>query len=339
MNTAALGKLALAAAGVVSALGVVELALAVFGVSPERAPWQTRALHRPDSQLVYAMVPGTDHAWTTLEFEERASINSLGLRGPEPAARPGRRILILGDSMTFGQGVRDDETFASLLEERLRAGSSPGSDVEVVNAGVKGYGPDQAVVLFETRLRSLDPVLVVLAVYVNDAGDSANLALFDLVDGRLVPLDASRHPLYREGKLVEALPHFVATTRLGRLLIPRIARLGAFDPRTDLTGPGGDAWVSAKLERLVARLVALGREDGFRVALLGIPSRDGSPDEYGWVRGVAAPFLDLNRLRAWNDDRARFYFAEDPHLNRAGHRRVSVDLQAFTESLELPTPR
>ncbi|MFC1597291.1 SGNH/GDSL hydrolase family protein [Planctomycetota bacterium] len=77
------------------------------------------------------------------------AINSLGLRGPEIShtTRPDRtRILCFGDSITFGYGVGDRETYAYFLEECV------GSDkVEVVNCGVTGYTSFQV----ERRFRQL----------------------------------------------------------------------------------------------------------------------------------------------------------------------------------------
>jgi hypothetical protein len=66
--------------------------------------------------------------------------NSAGLRSNKEFARDkppgGQRLLLLGDSFTFGAQVANDETFATGLENRL-----PG--VEVLNLGVHGYGHDQ----------------------------------------------------------------------------------------------------------------------------------------------------------------------------------------------------
>ena len=52
------------------------------------------------------------------------SINSLGLRGPEPV--PGRPAVVLaGDSMTLGWGVAESGTLAGQLARRLGDDMSP----------------------------------------------------------------------------------------------------------------------------------------------------------------------------------------------------------------------
>lgn len=70
--------------------------------------------------------------------------NSLGLRGtreyaPEPSPHV-LRIAAFGDSFVYGNEVKDDETWAAQIE------SSTG--IEVLNAGVGGYGTDQAYLLY-----------------------------------------------------------------------------------------------------------------------------------------------------------------------------------------------
>lgn len=88
--------------------------------------------------------------------------NSLGFRGSiEYAERgTGPRILTIGDSFTYGLGVRDEETFAAQLSQLTK--------VEVINAGVNAYGVDQALLMWEQEGRRFKPDVVVLGYYVDD---------------------------------------------------------------------------------------------------------------------------------------------------------------------------
>jgi lysophospholipase L1-like esterase len=101
-------------------------------------------------------------------------LSAQGLRGPDIGARqPGEiRILVTGDSYTFGFGMSEREDFASVLRDELRE-RSPGNAVSVINCGVTGYGPWQERILMEERGLPLDPDVAILQLYpANDGWNS-----------------------------------------------------------------------------------------------------------------------------------------------------------------------
>src|SRR5262249_13952739 len=115
----------------------------------------------------YEMVPDRDH----FTYENPVHVNRLGLRGPDLAKKaPGElRILCLGDSTTYGQGVAEEDTIPACLEAELARLSPPGSRrVRVVNGGVRGYGTKQELDLLEEVGPAIEPDLVLLLWYPND---------------------------------------------------------------------------------------------------------------------------------------------------------------------------
>jgi hypothetical protein len=100
------------------------------------------------------------------------SINSQGLRDYEyPLQKPPGvyRILMLGDSTTFGWGVSLNDTTAKILERELNSQNIPGySRFEVLNSGVGNYDTVQEVTYYKTRGRDFHPDLVVLGYFIND---------------------------------------------------------------------------------------------------------------------------------------------------------------------------
>ena len=102
----------------------------------------------------------------------QVDINSHGLRDREYSeSKPPDvfRVLMLGDSTTFGWGVREEDTAAKFLERKLNANPPPGySKVEVLNAGVGNYDTVQEVTYYETRGRVFNPDLVILVFFIND---------------------------------------------------------------------------------------------------------------------------------------------------------------------------
>lgn len=98
-------------------------------------------------------------------------INSLGLRGREisPKKSPDKkRILIIGDSATFGAGVIDDnETIPGRLGLRLDEGEDRGK-FEVINGGVPGYDIQEIYLHYKYKLSKLNSDIVVYNFFPND---------------------------------------------------------------------------------------------------------------------------------------------------------------------------
>lgn len=99
------------------------------------------------------------------------AINSLGLRNAEisqtkPAST--QRILMLGDSLTFGWGVPQRQTTSWWVESLLN-GDEEVPRYQVVNAGVGNYNTEMSVEYYRQNGHLLDPDLVVLNYFINDA--------------------------------------------------------------------------------------------------------------------------------------------------------------------------
>lgn len=127
-----------------------------------------------DPDLGWKNAPG----WSIERPNMVVSVNSHGLRGPERdyVKQNGvRRILILGDSFTFGYGVSDDETYPAVLEQMLRENRE---GYEILNMGVNGYGTDQQYLTLIQEGDCYAPDLVVLALFTgNDFFDVQSAAL------------------------------------------------------------------------------------------------------------------------------------------------------------------
>ncbi len=125
---------------------------------------------------------GWKHRPNTMDYIVQCPvhINSLGLRGPEvPRIKPlnALRILFLGDSVVFGQGIEtDEETIPQQVAARLEEKSS--RPVEAINAGVCGYSPWQQHVYLKEEGLALSPDLVVTNFVLNDVTEKFNLPRF-----------------------------------------------------------------------------------------------------------------------------------------------------------------
>ena len=98
--------------------------------------------------------------------------NSFGLRSPEVAVpKPAGtfRILLLGDSFTFGFRAANDVVFARAAGTAAPRRGFPA--VEVVNAGVLSYCPLLEYLQYRHSLHVLEPDLVVLNFDMSDVQD------------------------------------------------------------------------------------------------------------------------------------------------------------------------
>lgn len=97
-------------------------------------------------------------------------INRAGFRGADVPTepKPGTvRIALIGDSETFGESLRDEETIPGQLERILNAGGGAPA-YEVLNFGVIGYNTAQELAWLRKKALAYRPSLVVLYYVFND---------------------------------------------------------------------------------------------------------------------------------------------------------------------------
>ena len=103
-------------------------------------------------------------------FGHKFSTNSLGFREKEFSFEKEKgafRILVLGDSLTFGVGIDNDHRYTNVLEEMLNLRSKP-KKYEVLNFGMGGYSTDQEVDLLKGILKKVQCDLVIVGFFWND---------------------------------------------------------------------------------------------------------------------------------------------------------------------------
>lgn len=153
-----------------------------------------------NDQYLYGLKPGVVKEFTHLPANGGGShlyrVNSDGFRGDELRDRDEsvKRVVVYGDSFIHAIFSEKDATFTERLEQMLA--KQKGSFVEVVNAGVAGYGPDQIAFRMQRELSELDPDLVIVSIYSgNDFGDLARNKLFKIdSNGIAVPNTPSIDP-------------------------------------------------------------------------------------------------------------------------------------------------
>jgi len=120
----------------------------------------------PDGDLPYRLRPDVRTRWLGIDVR----VNALGFRGADvrrDAAPNARRVLVLGDSVVFGQGVEESDTLTARLGEALGR-AEPEVAWEVLNGGVQGYDTIAEARALELLARVVTPDVVVVGMSLND---------------------------------------------------------------------------------------------------------------------------------------------------------------------------
>ena len=182
-------------------------------------PGPLEELLQPDSALFWTLRPNS-------RFELRGVphvTNSHGLRSGEigPKGADEYRILSLGESTTWGHGVRAEHTYSALLEDLLNDASrnSGGPTFGVINAGVPAYTSFQSLKYLELRGVKLQPDMV---LFYHEFNDYLPTALRDFGSDELdfSLTDWQRYDSRRQ-KLHRWLQQFSATYRFAIYLSAR----------------------------------------------------------------------------------------------------------------------
>lgn len=155
------------------------------------------------------------------------STTPVGTRGTTFGDDDRLRIAVIGDGLTFGQGVADDQTLAHHVEQEL---NRRGYRTQVLNLAVPGTSPPQAVARLERELARLKPDAAVLVVAPDDLDPgSSDCPHMGVVSGKEV-LSAGA----AQRQLQELL-----STRLYIVRAVRLVREAGLEGLLDRRGPYG----------------------------------------------------------------------------------------------------
>ena len=349
MRSKFLLKIAVSTASFVLTLLTLEISLRLGGYNPLQ-DWQNdrEYILRPSAypDLKYELTPGASGGLSDGDMK----INSQGFRGPEPSSSPsGKRVIVLGDSIAFGNSLLSKDTFSSQLQQRL---NSAGQDVEILNFGVGGYDILQEVALLEIRGLKYHPNLVVVAYCLNDISiASTNLEQIEWRRSQRSLLYGSRLAQFvstsiEKIRLKRWLSHMnqpeVFHREYERQIDPisddevELLDLMKNAPKYPSTTYYGDRDGVGRLRFSFRRLANSSRENGFRVVVMIVPLLVGDAGTYSHrtahrivemeARRAGFDTLDLtNAFMRAGMENLKSEFGDIIHPNRRGHA-IMADL-------------
>lgn len=276
-------------------------------------------------------------------------INSLGMRGPEVQRQKPKgtfRVLGVGDSFTFGVGVRDEDTFLRRLESSLNAAPGATRRYEVLNAGVEGYNTRDEVLYLERVWLKLNPDLVLLVFYLNDAYSEGAFANAGEVEG--VNLGRARG-LAQYSYLWDYFQHGMAARRESRRIEQFYLSHYFSQPETLLNSSGQFQIDWQQSCHSLQRAATFLREQHIRFAIVIFPELYRLNDRYPFkavhklVREecarIGVPTLDLLDTFAGMRDRDLWVHPSDHHPNEIAHGLAAQAIEKFLAARALVPAR
>ncbi len=140
------------------------------------------------SMLFYRMKSNTHYVNV---LGDNFTTNDLGFRtiNTSPKAEGKMRIVIVGDSWTFGPSVKYEQTFSYRLQELLNRN---GKNFEVYNLSMLGWNTENQIAALRVFLSQLKPDFVVICPTSNDIDET-----FDVWNGRLVSRGFESRAIFR----------------------------------------------------------------------------------------------------------------------------------------------
>ena len=267
--------------------------------------------------------------------------NALGLRDvdygePPPAGH--RRLLLLGDSFTFGLGVQDD---AAIFPERLEVALNadlPSADVrrvDVLNGGIPGSLTQHWLRLWRKVAPRFEPDVALVVFFLRDGTRTHSIPDF-FGDIHTEVTERNRASAwYRHSYLYRRVRDNLDRRDVGERYTRTFQR--AYLGEEDET----EEWRAA--QRNLRQLRALALERGTSVGFVIFPVLVGLEGDYpfeaicalleDWARAEGFPVLNLLETFRGKRDAELWVSSWDQHPNALGHRLAAEALVPFAAEL------
>jgi len=259
--------------------------------------WPSREMHYhypPDNPREIKITSNSDGFRSIREFEQKDER---------------KRIMIIGDSFVFGDGVEEQERFSNILENL-----EPNWRVD--NLGMTGFGPDLMLRAFKSVGLKLHPKIVVWCMYTDDfrrvrlyySGVGFTIPRYKLESGKLITVPYPKKSLLDKSAIYHSIRHIYWT-------------------KTDA--------VYQLNEAIMDNFLSLARLYQFRVVIIFLPGKADKPwdkERRFWLRRYAnkhgVSFKDFTEV-IHSHRRRDVFIRNNPHLNAVGHRITAEALYQF----------
>ncbi|MFT3893229.1 MAG: acyltransferase family protein [Anaerolineales bacterium] len=339
----------------VAVVGVSFVALLILGELAVRRfdpqeifGWGERASLEIDDQFGWKLTPSKETHLRWLSYDYMMKANSLGFPGPDfPMEKPAGtyRVLVTGDAFSSAEGVNTDQAWPRLLQTDL------GSNVEVMNFAMTGYGPSQYARIVEKFTPVYKPDLIIVEVFVNDFFDAQMTdEQFQTSIGFFEPDQNGLYSIVRLENLRQYLRLDVAEP-LGEMLLNKPRALGYFLGNFASFEKDMEPTISAgaqQMDEKLAQVQDVAEQNNAKVVVVMVPAsiQVCKPDQLKYypknidfgdserfdqempqrlvsqiTDKLGVPFVDLRN--AFNTEQGCSYQSRNMHWTVTGHQLVA----------------
>lgn len=293
------------------------------------------------------------------EFSVKVETNSAGHRDYEHSiVKPENvyRIMVLGDSFTFGEGVEMDESYPKVVEERLNKGKR-GRRYEIINVSAYNWGTLEEYLYLKHYGIKYRPDMVVMAFFIGNDFYQNRFGPFSVKKDKIVysPLESVNGKMNR---LLKYIPGYMYVRERSELLALLRKRANyylehdIFEASSEMmmslyTGKL-DSDVQKAIENtkgLIEKTAKIAKEKEFELVILLIPADEQlNPERYG-IPNVSEPYFPNHIMHEIGEkngiavvdllpyfrERSRggreFYYEINGHWNKQGHMLAGETLE------------
>ncbi len=323
-------------------------------------------IFRKGDVLPFDLVSNSKGGLNHFEFDFKVSINSMGYRCQEfENQKSMKRILIVGDSFTFGYGVNNHESYPARLSERFINDS-----VEVINAGFKGcFSPDAYYLYLKEEAMKLQPDLIVIGLFIGNDIDHplSDELIWEKVDSNGLPTKIiSRYSYKNYVKDFAKEYEFLTKSHLFRLIfraLDKMERMISKESWDNNWEANSHEFLNnylfnykertnkkfKEVKKILLATSMIAKENGSKLMFLLIPEllQIDTTEIPSYVKFI--PELDIEKpqrilkkfftennikfldlLPKFNEfDASQLYYLEDRHWNKKGHNLASKFLYEY----------
>lgn len=268
-------------------------------------------------------------------------INSLGFRDHEFTLNKNPevyRVLVVGNSITFGAGVRSEDTYVKQTEGLLN--SSTSKTYQVINAGVGAYHFEHYYLFIKEYIEEIDPDYLVIGFCINDLRPrevvapryrvrKINISNFTSTVKHVIKRTIKKSPLFQ----VFSYFRFSNTynrTKFNTLWISQVMMSWENDELVE------------KFTSMLDEIKRLTEEMDIEFSIVVFPEMNQliNYEKYGAPRGkllrilqnLQISYLDLYDTFVQTEDFSEYYLKGDTvHFTTSGHRIIAEELKRFLD--------